>query len=188
MNKNQGYGICGKKNVYSSKSRLGNWVEDLVGQDLVAVRRIPQSRFETEYSTQHCDPRDMVRDSTVPEVKLESVEVLKAKNKEGMPYSLLFEHNFSDIPTSERYQSTASRQLAMTRAVDSARPARDLERVKAKMIQREIDLAYKRTSESRASIGSHMRSNDAPSHDEHYSEDIPSFPKRCTLVAVPKLR
>ena len=43
-----GYGITGSRNVFSTRTHIGNWVEDVIGNDLVQPTRQP---FTTLYET-----------------------------------------------------------------------------------------------------------------------------------------
>lgn len=174
IKKNQGYGICGMKNIYSSSSLLGNWVEDNFGRDLVEMKRSSKRSFDTEYSQNHIDPGTMVSKSKhLPEVKLESVEVLKAKNKEGMPYSLLF--GAADEAHEDFYRSTA--HLAQIND-DSGRftlPEHTLERTKARNRLKEKDAAFRKTTETRA-LNSHQLPGDGVPHMSVGSTaELPSF-------------
>jgi hypothetical protein len=177
MKRNQGYGICGMKNIYSSKSLLDNWVEDNFGRDLVAMNRSQQMDFRTEMSATHIDPSQMVRKCTLPEVKVESVEVVKAKNKEGMPYSLLFG---GDNITREDYKSTA--QLSQVCNPENSRfavPEQSLERSKSRNLMKERDSAFRKTTEYRS-----LNARVSPGFgvaviaDLQDVEDIPDFRRR----------
>jgi hypothetical protein len=94
--KNQGYGICGSKNVYSSNVKLGNWVEDSVGQDLVAKGRNVEAYYMTNTALAFKDPNEQPPLPAMP-VNMPTTQELKAKNKEGMPYSLIFDHGLKEI-------------------------------------------------------------------------------------------
>ncbi len=95
--KNQGYGICGSKNIYSSKVRLDNWVEDTIGMDLGHTERPPFKLYSTVTNETHCDPSLWPEPQKLPANTPTPLE-LKTKNKDGLPYALLFEHN-SNVPT-----------------------------------------------------------------------------------------
>lgn len=175
MKRNQGYGICGMKNIYSSKSLLDNWVEDNFGRDLVAMNRSHKMDFQTESSSTMIDPTKMTRKCTLPEVKVESVEVVKAKNKEGMPYSLLFGMNGIDR---DDYKSTA--QLSQVCNPDNSRfaPAdQALERMKSRNLMKERDGAFRKTTEYRSLNSRVSVEPRKPIHNDD-TEDIPDFRRR----------
>lgn len=46
----------------------------------------------TEHSRNFSNPRDKPIDPRISLVKMESMEAIKAKNKDGLSYSLLFQH------------------------------------------------------------------------------------------------
>lgn len=171
-----GDGICGMKNIYSSKSLLDNWVEDNFGRDLVAMNRSHKLSFETEAASTHINPAQMVRKCTLPEVKVESVEVVKAKNKEGMPYSLLFGGNGI---SREEYKSTA--QLSAVCNPDNTRfskPDQYLEHQKSKSLMKERDSSHRYTTEYR-SLSSRLAAGSGPSVGPTGDvEDIPDFRRR----------
>ncbi len=92
---NQGYGICGAKNMYSSKVKLDNWVEDDIGAVLaLRTEQLPHS-YDTVQSSSHRHPNQWPA-ATHPPLNVPSTQELKAKNKEGMPYSLLFDHGIRE--------------------------------------------------------------------------------------------
>jgi hypothetical protein len=95
--KNQGYGICGSKNVYSSNVKLGNWVEDSVGQDLVAKGRNVEAYYVTNTALAFKDPNEQPPLPAMP-VNMPTTQELKAKNTEGTPYSLNFDHGLKESP------------------------------------------------------------------------------------------
>lgn len=94
--KNQGHGICGAKNLYSTKVKLGNWVEDTIGMDMVEKGRVVESYYETNTACCYKDPKEQPPLPEMP-VNMPTTQELKAKNKEGMPYSLIFDHGLKEI-------------------------------------------------------------------------------------------
>ncbi len=86
---NQGYGICGAKNIYSSKVKLDNWVEDNIGAVLAQNPKETTHSYDTVQSSTHCPPNQWP-------LNMPTTQELKAKNKEGMPYSMLFDHGIRD--------------------------------------------------------------------------------------------
>ena len=101
--KNQGYGICGAKNIYSTTVRVDNWVEDIIGSELANSSRPVYTMYTTVTKESHCDPSQWPEPQRLP-VNLPTALELKTKNKEGMPYAILFEHSNS-IPTTVRKHS-----------------------------------------------------------------------------------
>lgn len=94
--KNQGHGICGAKNIYSTNVKLGNWVEDTVGADLVQTARPVFKSYASNTSLSYMDPKDQPPLPSMP-INMPSTQELKAKNKEGMQYSLIFDHGLKEI-------------------------------------------------------------------------------------------
>lgn len=94
--KNQGHGICGAKNIYSTNVKLGNWVEDTIGADLVQTERPVFKSYASNTSLSYMDPRDQPPLPSMP-INMPSTQELKAKNKEGMQYSLIFDHGLKEI-------------------------------------------------------------------------------------------
>ena len=149
FNRNGGHGITGSKNVYSTSAHIGNWREDVIGQELMqdALARTNQMDLKkntgsfgaslrnrkNSYSTSsqvigaphHLD--DVITghnaDENTSEMKFRrsqqaavnggqnqrflTQEELKAKNKEGLNYALLFSHTNTghDISVRDRYTS-----------------------------------------------------------------------------------
>lgn len=89
--KNQGHGICGAKNIYSSSVRVDNWVEDNIGMQLASHPREPETLYRTNTMMSYIPPAEMPELPPMP-ANMPSTLELKTKNKDGMPYSLLFEH------------------------------------------------------------------------------------------------
>jgi len=90
--KNQGYGICGSKNIYSSNVRVDNWVEDSIGMNLAEKPRPGTVQYESNTMRSFHPPTECEQPPPLP-VNIPSAHELKTKNKEGMPYSLIFEHS-----------------------------------------------------------------------------------------------
>lgn len=97
-----GFGMCGHKNYYSSSVRYGNWNEDRYGTEILTKREVPPLNYETEYTSNHRDPKTVSIDPKVLSVKLESLDELRAKNKEGLTYGLIFKHGEQDEPPQVR--------------------------------------------------------------------------------------
>jgi len=95
--KNQGHGICGSKNLYSSNVKLGNWVEDKVGLQLTQQELPVYKNYMSNTNLSYQDPKDQPPLPSMP-VNMPTTQELKAKNKEGMQYSLIFDHGLKEIP------------------------------------------------------------------------------------------
>lgn len=92
MNKrDSGYGVCGAKNSYNSRVKLDNWVEDSAGELLARQINHPERMNLTEQrsSFSRLEERDPIPSGGI---KFLTTEELVAKNKEGNPYALLFNH------------------------------------------------------------------------------------------------
>lgn len=120
MNKhNQGYGICGAKNIYSTQVKLDNWVEDRFGNDLKSNYDAPRKHhYETNTMRSYGAP-DMNLLASQPVLNIPSTQELKAKNKEGMPYSLLFDHGMREITPDVRPIEYLCLKLLLCRRRDS---------------------------------------------------------------------
>ncbi len=88
--KNQGHGICGAKNIYSSNAKLGNWVEDTIGMDLAQDERPVYTSYNSNTMLSYKDPKEQPPLPNLP-VSKPSLQELKAKTKEGMQYSFIFD-------------------------------------------------------------------------------------------------
>jgi hypothetical protein len=95
--KARGHGVCGSLNIYSNNVKLGNWVEDTIAAELIANPTEPYKNFSTNTSLSYLDPKDQ---PPPPTMNMPSTQELKAKNKEGMPYGLIFDHGMTPV-TSE---------------------------------------------------------------------------------------
>lgn len=95
--KNQGHGICGARNIYSSRVHLDNWIEDTIARDIVSQPRPGSVLYQTNTAASFTHPSERPEPPPLP-ANIPSTLELKTKNKDGMPYSLLFEH---DIKQSE---------------------------------------------------------------------------------------
>jgi hypothetical protein len=97
-NSNQGYGISGAKNIYSSDVKIHNWVEDDIGKRLVEKPRKSTNDFQTTQSISYVDPAKRPPPPKIS-INIPSTQELKIKNKDGMPYSMLFDHGLTEIPS-----------------------------------------------------------------------------------------
>lgn len=145
---NTGYGIAGAVNVYNNKIKLGNWVEDEFGEDIVKYERPAKGLYLTDQMANHIDPVDMTAHPSM-EVKMMSIAEMKAKNKEGSSYSLLFDHG-KQLEPQTRYRTSYRNAYAGTGDYerDFARPNGDLEKERAKRMVREIREKYSMVPEA----------------------------------------
>ena len=186
MNKsNSGYGICGARNVYNSKVKLDNWVEDEIGAIIASKSRPAIGDYRTVSRVMHCDPKDMPERYPAPANMPSTLELL-IKNKEGTPYTLLFGHGKGEEPHDERYLTMARRTAAKLQDPQFA-PLADgyLANERAKNVRREINLAYKRTSQYRTATA--FRKNMAEYTTPHklHGEvgELPQFHRHCPLTS-----
>uniref|UniRef100_A0A7S2UWY1 Uncharacterized protein n=1 Tax=Fibrocapsa japonica TaxID=94617 RepID=A0A7S2UWY1_9STRA len=111
----QGFGISGHKNNYSSSVRCGNWVEDLIGDELANTR--PGTRMDL-MTTNRADFRNPSRVTTphVPDnIKMETSREIKQRNRDGQSYDLIFTHCLSEDPAdlqSQRYKTTVGKSFS----------------------------------------------------------------------------
>ena len=146
---NTGYGIAGAVNVYTRKAKLGNWVEDEFGQDIIKHPRPPKGQYKTDQMANHIDPAEMDAHPSMTQVKMMSIAEMKAKNKEGSSYSLLFDHQ-KQLTAQERYSTSYQSSFGRGPEVAAAlgRPNGDLEKERAKRMVREIRERYSMVPES----------------------------------------
>ena len=88
--------------TFSGQILLDNWVEDTFGSELYARSTSTkaleaQERLKQQYTTvqraSHIDPAEMSYHPNVLRVQLEAPEDVMKRNKEGMPYDLLFSYS-----------------------------------------------------------------------------------------------
>lgn len=98
---NEGFGICGHKNSYST-GKVGNYVEDRIGGELArACASEPLARL-TECRANFVDSALMPgKCANAPKENLEERFMLR----QGLPYSILFEHGKEHIPTPAELQT-----------------------------------------------------------------------------------
>lgn len=187
MAANTGYGICGAFNVYSSSAKLGNWVEDEAGQALAANPRPAIGVYLTNTAANHIDPKDMVAHPSMTQVKMLSTAELKAKNKEGTSYSMLFDHG-KPVPADVRYR-TAHRDNFFGRTKDKAdeafaRQDSDLAKAKAKQVCREIRAGYDMAPNSKMANAYSTNNNQyyTPNRIEGRQERMPNWKRKSILM------
>jgi hypothetical protein len=87
--RDEGFGICGSKNVYSSNVRLGNWREDVYGEELASRSRPGHISSDTVYNSSYAPIEDRPEPPAFP-AKMPKPFELYMKNKEGTPYHVIF--------------------------------------------------------------------------------------------------
>mmetsp|Transcript_50378 Transcript_50378/g.87937 ORF Transcript_50378/g.87937 Transcript_50378/m.87937 type:complete len:192 (-) Transcript_50378:102-677(-) len=147
--KNQGHGICGSKNLYSSNVKLGNWVEDKVGLQLTQQEQPVYKNYMSNTNLSYQDPKDQPPLPSMP-VNMPTTQELKAKNKEGMQYSLIFDHGLKEIPPEERLVTTNMLTI-MKRRNDKGDIAseKQLMRARSKKMIQDFKETYSMTTEAR---------------------------------------
>lgn len=158
---NQGYGICGAKNVYSTNVKLGNWVEDKIGRELANQPRRGMITSDTE-TRLHFTPLENRPEPPNMPVNMPSNQELKAKNKDGMSYSLLFDHGIKPVSTDDRFTTcTMEAMQKRTDLIENALDKKILQRLKAKEMRNDINLSNTKTTEMRFANGHLTVSNSA---------------------------
>lgn len=100
-----GFGICGHKNSYTAKVYDGNWSEDKIATELLMTRQVQKPSYQTEQRSNFQNPINIPEDPRIASVKLESMDDIRAKNKEGLSYALIFDHGNGPQPPEERFKS-----------------------------------------------------------------------------------
>ena len=199
-----GYGITGSYNVYTTKTHIGNWREDVIGTELAANPPSRMGMYETAARSDWIDPKLMVAQTGPNHAKFsESVrflskEEMKAKNKDGLSYPLLFQHGMrgEDIPAGERYQSQLTLSFSDAKLKTSNNSNQDhpvelsaevrRQREKAKEIKKDIDAVFNRgTSEANAAnaYATHVDFSLAPrAVAAGASVDLPDFRRRSIIT------
>lgn len=155
---------------------MGNWVEDLVGRDLVEMNRTSSNTYISNSALSHTNPKDMTVNPHVKSMKKEF------EKTESMPYSLLFSHGLSQMPSEERFKSTFTNQMKGDTYEKMARPHKELERTKAKNTQKEVSTAYFHSTETRQ-LSCHQLPGDGVLQKAiGFSEELPRFPKHKTIL------
>lgn len=184
MNKHdQGYGICGAKNIYSSKTKLNNYNEDLIGRDLSHQTRTGSIMTTTVTSSAYIEPVNQPKPPPMP-VSMPTTQELKAKNKDGMSYSLLFEHGIKDIGPEDRYKSVSKLTIMNKKDDEPEADANPLTREKLKYRVHDLRLSYNPTSQTRLMNG-HIsyKVSDAPDPSNKAKDVVlPNFTRQRKLT------
>jgi hypothetical protein len=180
MSANSGYGICGAVNVYSSSAKLGNWVEDKAGEILARNPRPAKGMYITDQSANHIDPARMTVNPATMNVKMMSTAELKAKNKEGTSYSLLFDHG-KPMKAEDKYRTSYRERFQLKDYEEKfARPENDLAHERAKDAVREIRAQFKQLSGSRTASAYQTQNNKyyVPNAIRGESEPLPVWTRQ----------
>ncbi|CAM9425927.1 unnamed protein product [Scytosiphon promiscuus] len=91
-----GFGICGQKNSYSSRTKCGNWVEDRIGKAMAAtLAKAPRPALgSTVERDDFIHPARMTNTTVLSgdDTEVMSAADIKDKNREGVSFDLLFGH------------------------------------------------------------------------------------------------
>lgn len=181
---NQGHGIAGAKGVYSSKVKLGNWVEDSFGEIIAQEERpVDTKNYMTNTMSCYKAPQDQPEPARLP-TKMPTVAELKIRNKGGMPYSLLFPHGITEFPAEDRFK-TNSEQFAIKENAGYALQEGSLLRVKSKKVLEDSTLAYKQSTLQRCA-NAHIKYKvpAAPRIDiTGPIEDLPNWSRNSALTS-----
>ena len=153
--------------MYSTKTKEGNWCEDEYGKWLVENRKVMPLTYESETSSQYIHPHDM-NDQASTGIALESVDNLKMKNKEGLSYSLLFDHGY---PNDKRF-NRPSRDL----------PEKSLYREKLSDIRKEMHRTARFTTQSRLAGALVQKQPPPKSLSTDEVDEIPDFRRTFPLT------
>jgi len=100
-----GFGICGHLNSYNAGVRQGNWVEDLIGQDIASVRgRGQTNEFQTESKANYTHPAEMKQGAE------DSKASANQDSRSGLPGRLLFNHGPNMLHVDEVPKTDAGKE------------------------------------------------------------------------------
>jgi len=185
MAANTGYGICGAFNVYSSSAKLGNWVEDEAGKLLARDPRAAIGMYQTNSASHHIDPKDMQAHPSLTQVKMLSTAELKAKNKEGTSYSMLFDHG-KTVSADVRYRTAHREQFFGRDDKDEglfARPDKKISQTQFKESMREARAGYDMAPQTKMA-SAYMTNNNKhyyPNAIEGKKQRMPNWKRRSIL-------
>lgn len=125
-----GFGLCGHKNSYNPNVKHGNWIEDNIGGELIQSTRPGKLTYETETRKHYVSPSEMPYH---PNDTKFSVEEIKTKNKDGLPYTLVFNHS---AKVDDRFRTSNQDACKLYDKYSLPAGSRNEERVKA--LRREV--------------------------------------------------
>ncbi|CAM9443111.1 unnamed protein product [Laminaria digitata] len=123
-----GFGICGQKNSFSSRTKCGNWVEDRIGKVIAAkLKDAPRQAFGSTVERDDFIPPAMMTNNTVlprDKTQMLSAADIKNKNREGVSFDLLFGHvrdsKHADALQQDRFLTNTQESFAPTTTVNSS--------------------------------------------------------------------
>jgi hypothetical protein len=185
--KHQGHGICGSRNIYSSKVHIDNWVEDKISLDLLSKDRIMERNYTTLTKDVHCHPCQWPELPPAP-AKMATVHELKTKNKEGLAYDLLFEHGgkHETFAPNDRFRSVTSLTIMSRPGLpeESANSKNELLRKKSRQMLDDLNQSAHMTTEARYA-NAHLKFNadaNQPTLALLKTAEIPKFHRRRLLT------
>lgn len=144
---NQGHGIAGAKQIYSSKVKIGNWVEDNFGSMIASQEREPSKMYETSAMMAYKDPKDQPEPMRAP-INMPTLTELKIKNKEGLPYAMLFNHGKEERLNGDRFKTT--KVVALTKEqTEYKQQEGTLGHLKYKQVLEDKNLSHTQTTQAR---------------------------------------
>ncbi|CAN0238318.1 unnamed protein product [Ectocarpus sp. 6 AP-2014] len=122
-----GFGICGQKNSYSSKTKCGNWVEDRIGKAIAKrLAKAPRPALGSTVEREDFVPPSTMTNNTVvsgDDTKMMSASDIKDKNREGVSFDLLFGHvrdsHHADTLRQDRFLTNAWESFPVTSVMSS---------------------------------------------------------------------
>eukprot|EP00904_Undaria_pinnatifida_P010926 jgi/Undpi1/6964/HiC_scaffold_21.g09438.m1 len=108
-----GFGICGQKNVYSCRTKCGNWVEDRIGKVVAAkLKDAPRPSVGSTVERDDFIPPARMKNNTVlsaDKAEMLSAADIKEKNVSGVSFDLLFGHvrdgKHADVLQQDRFMT-----------------------------------------------------------------------------------
>lgn len=140
-----GFGICGHRNSYNSGVRNGNWVEDLIGNELANVPARGQGlvNYTSENHQSFIHPTQMPDKASRGAPSIEKDPITKV---EPLPYDMMFKHGIGDHDESKVAIGTMHNKIGSEVSIDAT-----LKRTKE--LAREQRLIQHGRSEYSSSIG-----------------------------------
>mmetsp|Transcript_6457 Transcript_6457/g.5783 ORF Transcript_6457/g.5783 Transcript_6457/m.5783 type:complete len:193 (-) Transcript_6457:169-747(-) len=181
---NDGHGITGAKNIYSSNVKIGNWNEDMIGDYLSNQNRtINKDYLYTEQMKSYC-PYDERTNPFTPPLNSPKQDEKIIKNNEGIPYKLIFNHGKEELAPNVRFTTTfvesyghgKTSEFTKTYALPDGSKQND----KYLQIKRDHNLSNIQTTSSRAATAHADMSRDIVL-SRKISTDLPNWKRRSTL-------
>jgi hypothetical protein len=184
MSKNLGYGICGAKNIYSEKALLDNFSEDRFGKLIVEQGARPgKPSYMTNTMITHCAPSDMPPHPNAGMVKLESAKDIMRRNKEGMPYNLLFTKD-EGPKANPRFETTLQRVQAAGCSKDYAIPDGAVLKSLQRNIRREVTQQARLITTTNESQKWANKGDEIPRMSEGPLEELPNWTRTAYISSM----